>query len=675
MNSNQTEASKFRTYHSNPNALSSSDLYLIKEWIEKYPYCQSLHYLASRTAINTQEYENFLTQAAAIAPSRAVLHAVVYEPEQFFTELSLIIEEEETHHETVQTDQDNADNPFGIDLNQIYGSEFKVETTEPDAEALDKEAEEILLVEDDVEVEIWNPEEEQAIAGDLNLDSEIVSEDLGKQTQLEIVEEEEEFEIALKGEEQIALLQETEIVENIEAEITEEVELVEEEEIVEDKEVEPVENIEDEVSITEEIVEEKEIESVENIEDEVSITEETELVVEDEEIVEEKEIESVENIEDEVSITEEIVEEKEIESVENIEDEVSITEETELVVEEEEIVEDTEVESVENIQDEVSITEETEPVVEEEEVVEDTEVESVENIEDEVAITEETELAVEEEEIVEDTEVESVENIQDEVSITEETEPVVEEEEVVEEKEVEPVENIEDEVAITEETELAVEEEELTVSVSATEPIKKDELQFDHPIQADFFALNRKELAKIEVKQEEQSVSQYNDERMPYTFLWWLNKTRKEHSSNHQPYSSFKLDTSKQIKKADPDRLNQQIAENIFHLRGAEEISSSSANYTVPFDFRKKEFQIIEKFIKEEPQIKPPTANKIDSENKAKRSSEDANQVVSETLAKIYVEQMLYHKALDVYKKLSLKFPEKSTYFASQIKYLELKVN
>jgi hypothetical protein len=36
---------------------------------------------------------------------------------------------------------------------------------------------------------------------------------------------------------------------------------------------------------------------------------------------------------------------------------------------------------------------------------------------------------------------------------------------------------------------------------------------------------------------------------------------------------------------------------------------------------------------------------------------------------------MLYHKALDVYKKLSLKYPEKSTYFASQIKYLELKVN
>jgi hypothetical protein len=130
-------------------------------------------------------------------------------------------------------------------------------------------------------------------------------------------------------------------------------------------------------------------------------------------------------------------------------------------------------------------------------------------------------------------------------------------------------------------------------------------------------------------------------------------------------------------KEAPPEQsLNHQIAENIFHLRGADEIGGNNMqNQTVPFDFRRKEFQIIEKFIKEEPQIKPPAANKIDTENKAKKSSEDANQVVSETLAKIYVEQMLYHKALDVYKKLSLKYPEKSTYFASQIKYLELKVN
>ncbi|MGL5564022.1 MAG: hypothetical protein ACRDCN_15595 [Tannerellaceae bacterium] len=43
----------------------------------------------------------------------------------------------------------------------------------------------------------------------------------------------------------------------------------------------------------------------------------------------------------------------------------------------------------------------------------------------------------------------------------------------------------------------------------------------------------------------------------------------------------------------------------------------------------------------------------------------------TETLARIYIKQKRYEKALEIIKKLSLKYPEKNVYFADQIHFLE----
>ena len=169
-----------------------------------------------------------------------------------------------------------------------------------------------------------------------------------------------------------------------------------------------------------------------------------------------------------------------------------------------------------------------------------------------------------------------------------------------------------------------------------------------------------------------ENISKYHDEKMPYSFMWWLDKTRKEHSGIYQPFVQFKPDSSQPIKPAAPDELQQQYIESIFQLNTVEDLEKGVEEKPV-FDTKKKEDEIIERFIHEVPQIKPQSADKLDNENKAKRSSEDEDELVTETLAQIYIDQMLYPKAIDTYKKLMLKFPEKSRYFAGQIEQLQRK--
>ncbi len=176
---------------------------------------------------------------------------------------------------------------------------------------------------------------------------------------------------------------------------------------------------------------------------------------------------------------------------------------------------------------------------------------------------------------------------------------------------------------------------------------------------------------------ESQDVSKYDDDQLPYTFLWWLAKTRKEHAQIFKPYAQEKPGVVKQEqnqqKAKERGEFQQQFVEHIFHIQTPFEVADHLAEYPNAEVKDPKGAQIIDRFLKEDPTIKPPKPEHIDTENKAKTSAEDHYDLVSETLAKIYIEQMLYHKAIDTYKKLSLKYPEKSRYFADLIQSIEKK--
>ena len=52
-------------------------------------------------------------------------------------------------------------------------------------------------------------------------------------------------------------------------------------------------------------------------------------------------------------------------------------------------------------------------------------------------------------------------------------------------------------------------------------------------------------------------------------------------------------------------------------------------------------------------------------------SLEESDEIASETLAELLTSQQQYKKALAMYERLILIFPEKSTFFAEKIKHLK----
>ena len=91
-------------------------------------------------------------------------------------------------------------------------------------------------------------------------------------------------------------------------------------------------------------------------------------------------------------------------------------------------------------------------------------------------------------------------------------------------------------------------------------------------------------------------------------------------------------------------------------------INESESN----LDFK---IDLIDKFIKNSPKINIKTEYKPDLEIVTESKIKD--DLITETLAKIYIDQKKYNKAIKAYNILSLKYPKKSSFFADQIERIK----
>ena len=147
-----------------------------------------------------------------------------------------------------------------------------------------------------------------------------------------------------------------------------------------------------------------------------------------------------------------------------------------------------------------------------------------------------------------------------------------------------------------------------------------------------------------------------------------LKESTTEDGETIQANEVLEIGKPLQFSSSEPHSFNEWM--QLISQKPIERVENEVASIKSKSKLEEK-FSLIDKFIEANPKI-PPVDKQAISIDISKESNQQHESLMTETLAKVYLEQKKYDSALKAYRILSLKYPEKSSFFANRIKAIKI---